>query len=135
MIFFAKHTNVGSFVVAKEVVKLIERSNKAASSPEGCDTLLKLYGILQMLLQQFSIVLCYQPQFYQQSLEQIADTMLYKVDSQALKSACTAIIIGLHQIDSKLLEAGISKLDLTRKTPLKKVVIEFENVSKRGQAM
>ncbi len=60
--------------------------------------------------------------------------MLLKVDSQALKSACTAIVISLHQIDVKLLEAGISKLDLARKTPLKKVVIEFENVSKRGQA-
>lgn len=58
--------------------------------------------------------------------------MLLKVDSQSLKSACTAIIISLHQIDVKLLDNGISKLDLARKTPLKKVVIEFENVSKRG---
>ena len=61
--------------------------------------------------------------------------MIFKLDSQPLKSACTALIISLHQIDAKLLEQGISKLDLARKTPLKKVVIEFENVSKRGQAL
>ena len=28
VIFLAKHPNVGSFVVAKEVMKLIERNNK-----------------------------------------------------------------------------------------------------------
>lgn len=38
--------------------------------------LLRFYGILQLLLQQFSIVLCYQPEFYIKSLECIADSMI-----------------------------------------------------------
>ena len=32
IIFFAKHNNIGSFVVAKEVIKLIERANKSTKS-------------------------------------------------------------------------------------------------------
>lgn len=63
IIFCAKHTSIGSFVVAKEVVKLIERNNKSDGDDKH-DILIRLYGILQMLLQQFSIVLCYQPAFY-----------------------------------------------------------------------
>lgn len=64
IIFCAKHTSVGSFVVAKEVLKLVERCNKSETDDKQ-DQLIRLYGILQMLLQQFSIVLCYQPAFYQ----------------------------------------------------------------------
>ena len=45
------------------------------------------------------------------------------------------MIISLYQIDSKLLEAGIAKLDIGRKTPLKKVIIEHENINKKGQGM
>lgn len=33
IIFFAKHTNIGSYIVAKEVLKNIERTNKAISTP------------------------------------------------------------------------------------------------------
>jgi len=57
-----------------------------------------------------------------------------RTESQVLKSACTAIVISLYQIDSKQLDTGISKLDLMRKTPLKKIIIEFENVTRKGQA-
>ena len=79
IIFFAKHQNIGSLVVGKEVLKLIERGNKSAKSfsnpsdteelNQKIEILVRLYGILQMLLQQFSIVLCYQPNFYQSALE------------------------------------------------------------------
>ena len=31
-----------------------------------------------------------------------------------------------------MLDLGISKLDLNRKTPLKKIIIEYENNSKKG---
>lgn len=75
IVYFSKHTNIGSLVVAKEVLKNIERINKALSvfksqkeapttvvdekEEEKKQTLARTYGILQMLLQQFSIVLCY----------------------------------------------------------------------------
>lgn len=32
IVFFAKHTNIGSFIVAKEVLKNIERTNRALQS-------------------------------------------------------------------------------------------------------
>jgi hypothetical protein len=136
IIFFAKHANIGSFVVAKEVVKLIERSNRTNLNSETdekrIDNLLRLYGILQMLLSQFSIVLCYQPAFYQQTLEQIADTMVYKQDVPSLRSSCSSIVLSLYQIDAKLLDAGIGKLDLLRKTPMKKLFIETETNQRKG---
>ncbi len=61
IVYFAKHTNIGSLVVAKEVLKNIERLNKSAwvkslsiveeSVDEKRNVLSRFYGILQMLLQ------------------------------------------------------------------------------------
>lgn len=60
IIYFAKHVNIGSFVVAKEICKNIERLNKLAFqapfvAPKDTDedkktTLARLYSILQMLI-------------------------------------------------------------------------------------
>lgn len=49
-----------------------------------------------MLLQQFSIVLCYQPDFYSKCLEHLADTMSKSVDEPTLKSTCNQLVISLH---------------------------------------
>ena len=50
IIFFAKHTNIGSYIVAKEIVKLIERSNRSQQNQDEdkakIDQSLKLYNIL-----------------------------------------------------------------------------------------
>lgn len=59
IVFFAKHTNIGSLVVAKEVLKNIERLNRSAFSAfkptsgapdeqveEKKNTLARTYGIL-----------------------------------------------------------------------------------------
>ena len=86
-----------------------------------------------MLISQFSIVLCYQPEFYSKTLENLADTMLLQVEDQAMKKVCIEIVNCLYAIDYKLLDVNIQKLNLTRKTPLRKVVIEFENSSKSGK--
>ena len=67
IIFFAKHQSIGPFVIAKEVTKNIEKINKAVSGSQNKaaaladkkSVLLRFYNILQMLLTQFSIVLCY----------------------------------------------------------------------------
>jgi hypothetical protein len=37
------------------------------------------------------------------------------------------MIVSLQKIDSKLLEQAIQKMDFTRKTPLRKAMIELEN--------
>ena len=60
IVFFAKHQNIGPFVVAKEINKNLERINKSINSnvlkrqevmAEKKPTLLRFYGILQLLLQ------------------------------------------------------------------------------------
>lgn len=146
IIYFAKHTNIGSYIVAKEVMKNIERTNRAlvtpfpaSMSPEDALTeitqrkeiLIRHYNILYMLLQQFSIVLCYQPDFYSICLTHIANTMNASPPEEdlAIKSICTQIIITLFNIDTHLLEQGVNKLDFTKKTPIRKVMIEHENMS------
>jgi len=84
-----------------------------------------------MLLQQFSIVLCYQPDFYVQCLGHIAETLnMPKIDEEpAIKSISTQIIVSLHGIDNELLESGVNKLDFTKKAPIRKFMIEHENLS------
>lgn len=69
IIFFAKHQSIGSPVVAKEITKSIDKLNISVQKApptkmedlllEKHPALLRFYGILQLLLQQFSIVLCY----------------------------------------------------------------------------
>ena len=49
-----------------------------------------------------------------------------------LKTTCSSIIVSLYQIDAKVLEAGVAKLDFTKKTPIRKIMIEFENQAQKG---
>ena len=85
IVFFAKHQNIGPVIVAKEIAKNIGTLNQTVLTAglqrvqaltEKRPALLRFYGILQLLLQQFSIVLCYQQEFYTQMLECLADSML-----------------------------------------------------------
>ena len=153
IVFFAKHQNIGPFVVAKEVNKNIDKINKMILSAVGPrrievlnekkQTLLRFYGIMQLLLQQFSIVLCYQPEFYIKCLECLADIMIANnkknqnnevQEETAVKTICSQIINNLYAIDYKLLDATVSKLDdINRKTPLRKVIIEYETAQKQGK--
>ena len=113
-------------------------ASRASLSPEDAladqtqkkDILARHYYILHMLLQQFSIVLCYQPDFYVKCLEHIAETMNASLpdDEPVLKSICSQIIITLYDIDIQLLEQGVNKLDFKKKTPIRKIMIEHENL-------
>jgi len=48
-------------------------------------------------------------------------------EETAVKSVCAQIVNNLYAIDYKLLDATVSKLDdINRKTPLRKVIIEYE---------
>lgn len=52
-------------------------------------------------------------------------------EEPALKSICTQIIVSLFDIDYQLLEQGVTKLDFTKKTPIRKVMIEHENLTSK----
>jgi hypothetical protein len=144
IVYFAKHNSIGSYIVAKEVLKNIERINrtlmtqtapthgdKAAELAEEQlqrkEILVRFYGILNLLLQQFSIVLCYQPDCFAKCLDLVAETMSFCQEEPLIKNACGQIIISLYQIDPKLLDAGVSKLEVSKKSHIRKVMIEFEN--------
>jgi hypothetical protein len=67
ILYFAKHNNIGPFVIGKDILKHIERIiqvfTKLGIQAEGMNdkkmVLLRLLNVLQLLLNQFSIVLCY----------------------------------------------------------------------------
>ena len=117
VVYFAKHNSIGSLVVAKEVLKNIDRLNTSAFSAKTVaaddkeedrkQVLIRFYNTLQLLIQQFSIVLCYQPDFYTKCLNLLAETMQKSTDEPALRSSCNQLVISLHQIDPKLLDQGV----------------------------
>lgn len=52
----------------------------------------------------------------------------------AVRNNCTQIIHYLYAVDYKLLDQSVTKLDsLSRKTPLRKTIIEYETQSKQGK--
>lgn len=87
-------------------------------------------------------MLCYQAEFYDKCLELLADTMnLLSAtvnpssgdEQSSLKNLCVQIVHSLMSIDAKLLEASVAKLDVLRKTPLKKTMIEIDNQQRQGK--
>ena len=129
-------------------MKNVERTNRALMTPPPAsmaaeealteytqkrEILVRHFNILHMLIQQFSIVLCYQPEFFVKCLEHIAETMNNSPPDEepTIKSICTQIIVSLYNIDHDLLEQGVNKLDFTKKTPIRKVMIEHENLSQK----
>lgn len=94
IIYFAKHNNIGPFVVAKDISKNIEKIvftlNKASHSKkkEVFETkkpyILRFLSILNLLINQFSIVLCYQPDFFDKMIENLADMMSLSSHDQSV---------------------------------------------------
>jgi len=159
IIFFAKHQNISPFVVAKEITKSLDKLNitiQNAAAPKQLDIflekqpyLLRFYGVLQLLLQQFSIILCYQQDFYGRCLECLADTMILTANvlgsnpnlaqegrTMPVKGLCNQIVQGLYAVDYKLLDQTVGKLDsVNRKTPLRKAIIEHEQQQRQGKSI
>lgn len=147
--------------MAKEITKSIDKLNTSIQNAgpskfqdvfqEKHQALLRFYGILQLLLQQFSIVLCYQQEFYNKCLECLADTLIIANNAQgnngaapaqdaghivSVRNTCNQIIYNLYAVDYKLLDASVGKLDsINRKTPLRKAIIEHETHQRQGKSI
>lgn len=80
-----------------------------------------------LILQHFSLVLCYQPEFYDKCLQSLADTLLVSYDDLPLKNVVQQVIVGLSSIDSRLLDQSVAKMEMKQKTPIRKTMIELEN--------
>ena len=78
-------------------------------------------------------MLCYQPEFVAKCLEHVAEAMNMSPPEEepTLKSICTQIIVSLYNLDSELLDQGVNRLDFTKKTPIRKVMIEHENLTQK----
>lgn len=57
VIYFAKHSSIGSLVVARELIKSLDRLKGSQANPAALESrrpdLVRFLGILQLLLQQF----------------------------------------------------------------------------------
>lgn len=115
IIFFAKHNNIGPFVVAKDILKSIEKILKALQVinakeeqvqvlQEKKPSLMRFINVIQLLLQHFSIVLCYQSDFFDKMIETLADVMIIASEDAAVKNLCVQVIVSLMGIDAKILE-------------------------------
>jgi hypothetical protein len=57
---------------------------------------MRFLSILQLLLQHFSIVLCYQAEFYDKCIDIVADSMLFLAqEDQSIKNLCIQLIVNL----------------------------------------
>jgi len=81
IIFFAKHSNIGPLVVARDIIKNIEKVSQAISRSgskkevfsEKKSFLTRFLSILLLLVNQFSIVLCYDEDFNDKMIACLAD--------------------------------------------------------------
>ena len=134
VIFFAKHNNIGPFVVARDIVKNIEKITFAIerSGPKKKEVfnekksfLTRFLSILLLLVNQFSIVLCYESDFNDKMVAWLAMLIENSDSDPNIKSLVSQILAALHSIDAKTLTVSINKLDPIKKAPLLKIKVCF----------
>ena len=52
-----------------------------------------------------------------------------------VKQVCTQLLHNLYSIDYKLLDSAVNKLSITRKTPIRKCIIEHETQQKQNKML
>jgi len=143
IIFFAKHSNIGPLVVARDIVKNIEKisqaiqrsGNKKEVFSEKKSFLTRFLSILLLLVNQFSIVLCYEEDFNDKMIACLAELVENSDSDPNIKSLVSQILAACHSIDSQTLTVSINKLDPIKKAPLLKIKIEMETMMKSGNAV
>jgi len=133
VIFFAKHNNIGPFVVARDIVKNIEKiskaievsGNKKETFSDKKSFLTRFLSILLLLVNQFSIVLCYESDFNDKMVACLAQLITISDSDQNIKSLVSQILAALHNIDQQTLSVSINKLDPIKKAPLLKIKVRF----------
>lgn len=132
IIFFAKHNNIGPFVVARDIVKNIEKilfaieragSKKKETLGEKKSFLTRFLSILLLLVNQFSIVLCYESDFNDKMVACLAQLIENSDSDQNIRSLVSQVLAALHSIDSQTLDVSIAKLDPIKKAPLLKIKV------------
>lgn len=144
IIFFAKHSNIGPFVVARDIIKNIEKisiaieksgTKKKEVFSEKKSFLTRFLSILLLLVNQFSIVLCYEADFNDRMIACLAQLTANSDSDPNIKSLVSQILSALYSIDEKTLSVSINKLDPIQKAPLLKIKIEMEVMMKSGNGV
>ena len=132
VIFFAKHNNIGPFVVARDIIKNIEKisfaiekggTKKKEIFGEKKSFLTRFLSILLLLVNQFSIVLCYEADFNDKMISCLAQLVENSDSDQNIRSLVSQILAALHSIDPQTLTVSINKLDPIKKAPLLKIKV------------
>ena len=132
IIFFAKHNNIGPFVVARDIVKNIEKilnaierggTKKREILAEKKSFLTRFLSILLLLVNQFSIVLWYESDFNDKMIACLAQLIENSDSDQNIRSLVSQVLATLHTIDSQTLEVSINKLDPIKRAPLVKIKV------------
>jgi len=82
--------------------------------------------ILQLLVQQFNVVLFYENDFNERLLCVLSEMLQFSSDDATLKTCVSSILSTFHEHNSWTLEVAVQKLDPLRKAPLQKIIIELD---------
>ena len=127
IVLFAKHNNIGPFVVAKDIIKNIEKivtaikksgNKKKELYLEKSSFLWRFLSILLLLVNQFSITLWYQADFNDKMVACLSQLVEISDSDQNVKNLITQIFSTLYSIDPQTLENAINKIETKKKGSL-----------------
>jgi hypothetical protein len=68
-------------------------------------------------------------------IEDISDLLLVANEEAGIKNIAVQILMSLIGIDSQLVDVSLSKLDPAKRAPLRKVMIEIDNMNSNGKGV
>jgi hypothetical protein len=68
-------------------------------------------------------------------IEDISDLLLVANEEAGIKNIAVQILMSLIGIDGQLVDVSLSKLDPAKRAPLRKVMIEIDNMNSNGKGV
>ena len=142
IIFLAKHSNIGPYVVARDILRNMDKITKVIknadilSKKEVIDSkrtsLTRFMQILQLLVGQFQTILFYEAEFNRFLISNLSELISSSNGDMSIKNLSTQILNSFFLFDQKTLEVTIQKLPPLQKAPILKILIELESLKKEG---
>lgn len=90
--------------------------------------LTRFLSILLLLVNQFSIVLCYEADFNDKMMDCLSQLVANSDNDPNIKSLVSQILSACYSIDQHTLTASINKLDPIKKAPLLKIKVKLRKL-------